>query len=75
MTVALIAPEASVSPEHEDSLTHIICCLNDDRSRCGQDLTGDYVDEGEGFFCVVCENLAALGCPNSDKPVWECRPC
>lgn len=49
---ALLAPD----------LGHWVCC-DDDRARCGLDVSGHVWNARPEFPCIVCEGLAAAGTP------------
>lgn len=60
-------------PASLDDLDHVCCCLNDNLSLCGFDVTGAVLDDDLGDIdCVVCADLAHSHiCPFTNKPCPE----
>ena len=47
-----------VMDEADDDLDHWVCCIKDDISFCGKDVSGmDYDEEMEAATCIPCSHL------------------
>ena len=64
--VATLGRPLDVMDEHEVEVNHIVCCVNDDVSFCGEDMQGAlWVTDEPTVVCSACSlvDRQVSGCP------------
>lgn len=68
--VATLARPLDATSDGDEEIDHIVCCIDDDVSFCGEDVEGAvWITDGPAVACLACREVdrRTSGCPFGKK--------